>query len=224
MATGGNLSVRIANQRAFAITPSNYDYMKMTPDDVCVLDPGLQRLEGQRQPSVESALHAGIYEARPDVMMVDFQLPGIDGLELVRSARQIRPELRALVLSSLIAPLALTRLRESGVEGYVEKDASPAELEEALTSVAQGRVWFSKKYQATLAQEGARAAAVGKILSRREQEVLGHVLSGKTSREIGELIGLSARTVEFHRANVMGKLGATNLAELVANARRRGVG
>ena len=173
--------------------------------------------------SGEEALEL-LAEARPDVMMVDFQLPGIDGLELVRSARQIRPELRALVLSSLIDPLALTRVRESGVEGYVEKDASPAELEEALTSVAQGRVWFSKKYQATLAQEGARAAAVGKILSRREQEVLGHVLSGKTSREIGELIGLSARTVEFHRANVMGKLGATNLAELVANARRRGVG
>ncbi len=173
--------------------------------------------------SGEDAL-ALLDEARPDVMMVDYQLPGIDGLELVRSARQVRPHLRALVLSSLVDPLALTRVRESGVEGYVEKDASPEQLSEALAAVAKGRAWFSPKFTATLAQDGARAGAVGKILSRREQEVLGHVLAGRTSREIGELIGLSARTVEFHRANVMAKLGATNATELVANARRRGLG
>jgi ribulose-5-phosphate 4-epimerase/fuculose-1-phosphate aldolase len=67
MATGGNLSLRITGRDAFAITPSNYDYLKMVPDDVCVLDFELGRLEGERQPSVESALHAGIYKARGDV-------------------------------------------------------------------------------------------------------------------------------------------------------------
>lgn len=72
MATGGNLSVRvrIPGQHAFAITPSNYDYMKMVPDDVCVLDLELRQLEGQRQPSVESSLHAAIYKTRPDVNAV----------------------------------------------------------------------------------------------------------------------------------------------------------
>src|SRR5450432_2517827 len=58
MATGGNLSVRIVGHDAFAITPSNYDYMKMVPDDVCVLDFDLNVLEGERQPSVERSLHA----------------------------------------------------------------------------------------------------------------------------------------------------------------------
>ncbi len=67
MATGGNLSVRIAGQDAFAITPSNYDYMKMVPEDICVLDFDLKLLEGSRKPSVESAMHAAIYQARPDV-------------------------------------------------------------------------------------------------------------------------------------------------------------
>lgn len=160
----------------------------------------------------------------PDVAVVDYQLPGMDGLEFVRAARQIRPQLRALVLSSLMDPLALTRVRESGVEGYIEKDAAPEQLEEALVAVAEGRTWFSEKYREILSRERMKAEAIGKILSRREQEVLGHVLAGKTSREIGELIGLSARTVEFHRANVMAKLGATNLADLVANARRCGLG
>jgi L-ribulose-5-phosphate 4-epimerase len=69
-ATGGNLSVRIAGQAAFAITPSNYDYAKMVPDDICVLDDQLHPLEGERKPSVESAMHAAIYQARGDVNAV----------------------------------------------------------------------------------------------------------------------------------------------------------
>lgn len=64
-ATGGNLSVRSAG--GLAITPSDYDYLKMTPDDVCVLDMNLKCLEGDRRPSVESAMHAAIYQARADV-------------------------------------------------------------------------------------------------------------------------------------------------------------
>jgi ribulose-5-phosphate 4-epimerase/fuculose-1-phosphate aldolase len=67
MATGGNLSVRIAGQSALAITPSNYDYMKMLPEDICILDFALNVLEGQRKPSVESGMHAAIYRVRPDV-------------------------------------------------------------------------------------------------------------------------------------------------------------
>ena len=70
MATGGNLSVRIAGQSALAITPSNYDYMKMVPEDICVLDFELNVLEGQLKPSVESGMHAAIYQARPDVNAV----------------------------------------------------------------------------------------------------------------------------------------------------------
>ena len=161
---------------------------------------------------------------QPDVLIVDLQLPGMGGLEFVRAARQIRPQVRALVLSSLVDPLALTRVRESGVEGYIEKDATPEQLAEALGAVADGRLFYSARFNETLAREGAKAQAVGKILSRREQEVLTHVLAGKTSRETGELIGLSARTVEFHRANIMAKLGAENLADLIANARRLGLG
>ena len=70
LATGGNLSVRIAGQQAFAITPSNYDYMKMVAEDVCILDFELSALEGQRKPSVESAMHAAIYQGRADVNAV----------------------------------------------------------------------------------------------------------------------------------------------------------
>lgn len=70
MATGGNLSVRILGQKLFAITPSNYDYMKMTPEDICILDFDLNQVEGTLKPSVESAMHGAIYQARPDVNAV----------------------------------------------------------------------------------------------------------------------------------------------------------
>ena len=67
MATGGNLSLRIPGQNAFAITPSNYDYFKMTPEDVCLLDFELREIEGHLKPSVESGMHAVVYQIRPDV-------------------------------------------------------------------------------------------------------------------------------------------------------------
>jgi len=66
-ATGGNVSVRIPGENAIAITPSNYDYLKMIPEDICVLDMELHPLSGERKPSVESAMHAAIYKTRPDV-------------------------------------------------------------------------------------------------------------------------------------------------------------
>ena len=70
MATGGNLSMRILGENAFAITPSNYDYMKMTAEDVCILNFDLKRLAGERKPSVEAAMHGAIYQARGDVNAV----------------------------------------------------------------------------------------------------------------------------------------------------------
>ena len=70
MATGGNISMRILGQEAFAITPSNFDYMKMTADDVCILDMELNLLEGERKPSVEAAMHGAIYQVRGDVNAV----------------------------------------------------------------------------------------------------------------------------------------------------------
>jgi ribulose-5-phosphate 4-epimerase/fuculose-1-phosphate aldolase len=68
--TGGNVSARVSNDHAFAITPSDFDYMEMQSQDVCVLDFNLQLLAGERKPSVESGMHAGIYQARADVNAV----------------------------------------------------------------------------------------------------------------------------------------------------------
>ena len=172
--------------------------------------------------SAEEALRQ-IETLSPHVALLDLQLPGMDGIALAQALRQVRPHLRTLLLSSLTDPLALTRIRESGVEGYLEKDADLVELAAALRAVAGGQPYFSKRFTETLAREAAKSEALGKILSRREQQVLTLVLAGRTSREIADSIGLSPRTVEFHRANLMAKLGATNIAELLTGARQRGL-
>lgn len=171
--------------------------------------------------SGEEALQK-IEAARPDVALVDLQLPGMDGLEFVRAARQLHPQLRSLIVTSLTDPLTLTRVHESGVEGYVEKDSPPELLAKAFAAVADGRPFYSKKFQDVLAQESAKAQGAGKILSRREQQVLAHVLAGRMNKEIADVMGLSLRTVEFHRANLMAKLDATNITELSIQAKLRG--
>ena len=68
--TGGNLSIRIPDRSAIAITPTNYDYMKMAMDDICILNDELEKIEGNLEPSVESGFHAGIYKTRPDVQAI----------------------------------------------------------------------------------------------------------------------------------------------------------
>jgi DNA-binding NarL/FixJ family response regulator len=171
--------------------------------------------------SGEEAL-AQLETARPDVALVDFQLPRMDGLQFVQMARQVRPQLRALMLTSLTDPLTLTRVQESGVEGYIEKDTTPEQLTAALEAVADGQPSFSGVFRDTLARESAKAQGLAKILSRREQQVLAHVLDGRTSREVGEQLGLSVRTIEFHRANLMTKLEVSNFNDLVAVVRKRG--
>lgn len=160
--------------------------------------------------------------SQPDVALVDFQLPWMDGLQFIRMARQIRPQLRCLVVTSLVDPLTLSRVREAGVEGYVEKDATPETLAEALVAVADGRDYHSPLFRDTLAREDAKSQGLAKILSRREQQVLGGVIGGKSNREIAELLGLSVRTVEFHRLNFMAKLEATDVNQLMAAVRKRG--
>ena len=84
--TEGNISARISGQNTFAITPSNYDYAKMQANDICILDFDMQRVEGEMKPSVESGMHAGVYQARPDVhCIIHTHQPYASALALIKS-------------------------------------------------------------------------------------------------------------------------------------------
>ncbi len=172
--------------------------------------------------TAEAALEA-LPALKPDLMLVDLQLPGMDGLEFITAARALQPDVRALVLTSLEDTLALTRIRESGAQGYVEKNASPETLLAAIQRIAAGGTCYSATFHHTLGGEQANPQAVGKILSRREQQVLSHIVTGRMNKEIADSMQLSIRTVEFHRGNLMRKLDAGNVAELITKARREGL-
>lgn len=84
-ATEGNISARISEQNTFAITPSNYDYAKMQADDICILDFGIQQIEGQMKPSVESGMHAAVYQNRADVhCIIHTHQPYASALALIK--------------------------------------------------------------------------------------------------------------------------------------------
>jgi ribulose-5-phosphate 4-epimerase/fuculose-1-phosphate aldolase len=84
--TEGNISARISGQNAFAITPSNYDYAKMKTDDICVLNFDMKQLEGEMKPSIESGMHAGVYQTRPDVhCIIHTHQPYASALALIKS-------------------------------------------------------------------------------------------------------------------------------------------
>jgi ribulose-5-phosphate 4-epimerase/fuculose-1-phosphate aldolase len=84
--TEGNISARVSGQNAFAITPSNYDYAKMKTNDICVLDFDMKQLEGEMKPSIESGMHAGVYQTRPDVhCIIHTHQPYASALALIKS-------------------------------------------------------------------------------------------------------------------------------------------
>jgi ribulose-5-phosphate 4-epimerase/fuculose-1-phosphate aldolase len=84
--TEGNISARVSGQNAFAITPSNYDYAKMKTNDICVLDFDMKRLEGEMKPSIESGMHGGVYQTRPDVhCIIHTHQPYASALALIKS-------------------------------------------------------------------------------------------------------------------------------------------
>lgn len=184
-------------------------------------------INGQAEYTVVGAAGSGeealllLEISRPELLVVDLHLPNMDGLRFVRLAKQRLPGVRALIVSALRDVLTLTRVKEGGVEGYLEKDAEPSDLHAAFKVVCEGGRYFSDRFTRVLREDKGRE--IGRFLSRREQQVVELVIAGKTNRDIADILGVSSRTVEFHRANAMAKLGVKNLGELSRTVRQWGM-
>ena len=160
-----------------------------------------------------------------DVVLMDYNIPGVGGDHATRLILARRPATRVLALSNYTDRAYVKRMIEAGARGYVAKTIEADALYGAIRMVLQDKPYYSN--EVALQWMGAEMLAGGRdaaqTLTRQEREVIRLVLAGQKDKEIGAKMFLSPRTIEKHRHNAMAKLGAHNVVELVQTALRLGL-
>ena len=200
-------------------------------DDHAVVRSGLRRVL-EAEDDIEVVGEAGdmrgaVFESRaqkPDVILMDVVMPGPTGIEATPAVLEEAPKAKVLVLSMQDDPHYVREAFSAGASGYVLKEAADAEVVDAVREVHGGGRYVHPTLGARLVAADAeeRARADEDPLSDREREVLRLLALGHTNQEIAEMLYLSVRTVETHRAHIMQKLRLTTRAELVRYAIEQG--
>jgi two-component system response regulator NreC len=201
-------------------------------DDHAVVRSGIKLLL-EREDDIEVVGEAGnakdaIFRARalkPDVILLDVVMPGESGIEVLPKLLKESPETKVLVLSMQDDPRYVREAFAAGASGYVLKEAVDEEVVSAVREIAAGGRYVHPTLGARLvaADAAAKAAADADPLSEREREVLRLLALGHTNQEIAQMLYISVRTAETHRAHIMQKLGLSTRAELVAHALSQGL-
>ena len=162
-------------------------------------------------------------QLEPDLLLLDLHMPGGDGFEVLRKARDTGGGTRILVLSLHVQAEYVARAVREGADGYLSKDLAVQELAEAIRSVMSGRPYYSAPAAEALSQALRGDPRPLDRLTPREREVLVGIARGLTSKEIAAEFDISARTVETHRAALMRKLELRSIALLTQLAIREGL-
>ena len=196
-------------------------------DDHGVMRAGLRAmLEGE--PSIEVVGEAADGEAvmylagelLPDIVLLDIGMPGLDGIEVTRRLSKLLPQIQVLILTVYEDESLLREAIRAGASGYVVKRAAEEELIAAIQAVSRGDMYIHPALTRLLVKDLSPSINPKKgaleTLTPRESEVMGYIVRGYTNRQIAETLFISMRTVEGHRASLLGKLGLKNRVELVA--------
>ncbi len=201
-------------------------------DDHPVFRDGLVRIANQVPGLVvcgEADNAAQAFEAisklHPDLVLMDINLPGKSGLELLQDVHAMRPELSVLVISMHDEQLYAERVLRAGGRGYIMKQEGPDKMREAIIKVLNGQVYASERTAAAIldALSRPRSAASTSVLSKltdRELEILRLIGQGKDTHEIADTLHISTKTVDTHRGHLREKLGLKNGTELIHYAVR----
>ncbi|OPX24703.1 MAG: hypothetical protein B1H04_01600 [Planctomycetales bacterium 4484_123] len=166
-----------------------------------------------------------VVRVKPDVVVLDLSMPGLNGIDVCQQLARKAKGTAVLILTMHADEEFVVRALGSGAAGYIMKEAAAKELAEAVRAVARGDLYLGSGISRNVL---ARLAAGAKsdpydTLTPREREVLQLIAEGMTNRAIAELLGLSVKTVDTHRAHLMRKLGIHNQTTLVKYALRRGL-
>jgi two-component system, NarL family, response regulator LiaR len=189
---------------------------------------------GQAGSGQEAVRLAG--DGRPDVILMDLQMPDIDGVEAISRIRRLDPAVRILILTIYHDQEHVLAGIKAGAHGYLIKDATPEQLLQAIRTVYRGEAVLGHAVTATvlatfrdLTQSDDRTSVIERetrlpeLPTPREQEVLVLLAQGRSNQDIAESLVVSVRTVKVHVSNILAKLSASNRTEAVAKARRRGL-
>jgi DNA-binding NarL/FixJ family response regulator len=171
--------------------------------------------------SAEEALTLAT-RARPDVILLDLELPGLSGTEAIPALLATSPQSRVLVFTAYDTEERVLSAVRAGASGYLLKGAAVAEIAGAIRAVAAGGTALGPSAAATLAS-AVRAPRGAGPLTAREREVLRLIAQGLPGKQIAGALGITERTVKFHTAALIRKLGADNRAQAVAVAAQRGL-
>lgn len=204
-------------------------------DDHHVVRQGLRALlEGEPGFSIVGEASDGLEAAdlverlKPDILIVDLMMPGLNGLEVTRQVGRRSPDTRVILLSMHANEAYVLEALRNGATAYVLKDCTAAELVSAVREVEAGRRYLSpplseRAIESYLQKAEAATLDIYNTLTAREREVLQLAAEGHSNSDISARLFISPRTVEIHRANLMRKLGLRNQTDLIRFALRRGI-
>jgi DNA-binding NarL/FixJ family response regulator len=173
-----------------------------------------------------------LLETRPDVAFIDISMPGLNGIEVAERAAREWPATRVVMLSMHETPSYVARALRAGVRGYLLKDSAADELPVLLRAVMAGETYLSPAIarhvvdgylQRGEGEEGAQAQGPLDLLTPRQREILQLVAEGRSTKEVAQVLDLSVKTVEAHRAQIMTRLEIHDLPGLVRFAIRNGL-
>lgn len=206
-------------------TQSNNQIRILIVDDHPVVCIGLTRMLSAHSgldvigsaPSGEEAL-AIVQQNKPDLLLLDLRMPGMDGISVMHALRRIDAPPRVIVITSFEKDEDIYRSIRAGAQGYLLKDTTESEMVAAITAVDAGKRYIPRHIAARLADRMLRADLTG-----RELQILEMLADGSTNKQIARSLDISDNTVRHHVNNIMGKLQVSDRTEAVAIAIRRGV-
>ena len=209
-------------------------YSIILADDHVLMRHGLRRILEERD-NLEIAGEVGdglellnlLNKVNPDLIILDLSMPNLRGIEAIPEIRHVRPNAKVLMLTMHKEEEYLYQAISAGANGYLLKDDAEKELFLAIEHIQSGKIYISPGLADQSMQNWARLRRgeddfhMTEALTVRQREILKLIAEGKSNKEIGDLLFISVRTVERHRANMMSKLNIRKTAELVQYALRK---